>query len=268
MRRWSISRKPRRDSCRLTWPPAGSTGNKRSDRFRSFVYASRYNGDEYLFAYDFSGNVIALGNDPALQGRNRLALRDMTGKLIMQAILDTSRGNGGTLNYWYPREPGEAPVPKLAYVREFRPWGILVGTGAYIGDIDSAFRTYLLDVALVVLGALAVAGGLATWIGRDVAASVVERRAAEAKIMHLAHYDTLTGLPNRAYFQDTLAEAIGRANRNPADGMALLLCDLDRFKEVNDTFGHPAGDELLRQAAARMLDTIRRDDNLGPSRRR
>jgi diguanylate cyclase (GGDEF)-like protein len=72
----------------------------------------------------------------------------------------------------------------------------------------------------------------------------------------------LTGLPNRAYFQDTLAEAIGQANRNPADGMALLLCDLDRFKEVNDTYGHPAGDELLRQAAARMLDTIRRDDSL------
>jgi diguanylate cyclase (GGDEF)-like protein len=232
------------------------------DRFRSFIYATRYNGDEYLFAYDNNGNTIALGDDPALQGQNRMALLDVTGKPLVRSIVATARGDGGTLDYWYPRKPGEAPVPKLAYVREFAPWDLLIGTGVYVGDIDSAFRTYLFRVAIVVLGALAVAGALATWIGRDVAASVSQRRAAEAEIIHLAHHDMLTGLPNRAYFQDTLAEAIEQANRNSLDGVALLLCDLDRFKEVNDTYGHPAGDELLREAAARMLDTMRRGDVL------
>jgi len=232
------------------------------DSFRNFIYATRYNGDEYLFVYDYDGNTIALGNDPAMQGQNRMGLRDVTGKLLIQSIIASSRGNGGTLNYWYPRKPGEAPVPKLAYVREFPPWDLVIGTGVYIGDIDSAFRRYLFDVAMVVLGALAVAGGLAAWIGRDVAASVSQRRAAEARIIHLAHHDMLTGLPNRACFQERLTEAIDRSNRNPSDGIALLLCDLDRFKEVNDTYGHPAGDELLRMAAARMLDTIRRGDLL------
>nr|WP_294518788.1 EAL domain-containing protein [uncultured Rhodopila sp.] len=238
------------------------TRGEATDRFRSFIYATRYNGDEYLFVYDLDGNTIALGNDPALQGENRMALRDVTGRLLVQSIIATARGNGGTLKYWYPRAPGEAPVPKLAYVREYRPWDLLIGTGVYVGDIDSAFRRYLFDVAMVVLGALAVAGGLATWIGRDVAATVTQQRAAEAKIIHLAHHDMLTGLPNRASFQDTLAAAVAEANRSPAEGAALLLCDLDRFKEVNDTYGHPAGDELLRQVAARMLDTIRRDDML------
>ena len=231
-------------------------------RFRDFIYATRYNGQEYIFVYDLDGNVIALGNDPAVQGRNRFELRDPTGKLLIQAMLATAPGDGGTLNYWYPRQPGEAPVPKLAFVKAFPPWSIFIGTGVYVGDMDAAFRNYLFNVSAVAVGALAIAAALATWIGRGVAASVSERRLAEAKIIHLAHHDMLTGLPNRAYFQDALSAAVARANRDPSDGVSLLMCDLDRFKEVNDTFGHPAGDDLLRQAAMRMLGAIRQDDIL------
>jgi diguanylate cyclase (GGDEF)-like protein len=233
------------------------------ERFRNFVYATRYNGESYLFANTLDGTIIAVGNDPAAQGRNRLDLKDATGKPIIQEILAKVRGGGsGVVRYWYPRKPGEPPLLKLVYVKAFAPWNAFIGTGVYIDDIDAAFRTYLLDVAAVVLAGLAIAGALATSIGREVAASVSERRAAEAEIIHLAHHDTLTGLANRANFNDTLKRAVTRATDDPADGVALLLCDLDRFKEVNDTYGHPAGDELLRQASARMLATIRKEDLL------
>ena len=109
---------------------------------------------------------------------------------------------------------------------------------------------------------MTVAFGLAVWIGRGVAASVSERRVAEAKIVHLAHHDTLTGLPNRAFLQDRLTDALRQAAEDPSAGVALLLCDLDHFKDVDDTFGHPAGDELLCQAAARLRETMREDDIL------
>ncbi len=91
---------------------------------------------------------------------------------------------------------------------------------------------------------------------------ISEQRAAAASILRLAHYDTLTELPNRTLFQERLAAAVEAAEREPAACATLLLCDLDRFKAVNDTYGHPVGDELLRQATRRMRAQVRADNIL------
>ncbi|MCO6415046.1 EAL domain-containing protein [Siccirubricoccus sp. KC 17139] len=89
---------------------------------------------------------------------------------------------------------------------------------------------------------------------------ITERREAEARIAHLAHHDTLTGLANRALFRRRLDEALARARQGGA--FAVLCLDLDRFKEVNDTLGHPVGDALLRQAAERLQALLREADSL------
>ena len=78
-----------------------------------------------------------------------------------------------------------------------------------------------------------------------------ERRAAEQRILFLAHFDTLTGLPNRASFQDRLENDIAAMKAKGGD-LALMIIDLDRFKEINDVHGHAAGDELLKATAARI----------------
>jgi diguanylate cyclase (GGDEF)-like protein/PAS domain S-box-containing protein len=91
---------------------------------------------------------------------------------------------------------------------------------------------------------------------------ISEQRAAAASIVRLAHYDMLTDLPNRALFQERLTTAVEATARDPAASATLLMCDLDRFKAVNDTYGHPVGDELLRQAARRMRAQARPDDIL------
>ena len=91
---------------------------------------------------------------------------------------------------------------------------------------------------------------------------ISEQRAAAASILRLAHYDTLTEPPNRTLFQERLATAVEAAERNPAACATLLLCDLDRFKAVNDTYGHSVGDELLRQATRRMRAQVRADNIL------
>ncbi|HEY2136566.1 MAG TPA: EAL domain-containing protein [Xanthobacteraceae bacterium] len=80
---------------------------------------------------------------------------------------------------------------------------------------------------------------------------VTERKRAEARIARLAHYDTLTDLPNRAAFNECFAATIERATRESSP-FAVLCLDLDRFKEVNDVFGHAAGDALLRWVTARL----------------
>jgi diguanylate cyclase (GGDEF)-like protein len=87
---------------------------------------------------------------------------------------------------------------------------------------------------------------------------VTEARLASLEIERMAHFDSLTGLPNRISFHSDLAKALARP-RGQQD-LVLLSIDLDQFKEVNDTRGHPAGDELLRQVADRLRQTVTRHD--------
>ena len=90
---------------------------------------------------------------------------------------------------------------------------------------------------------------------------VTERKQAEGEIRRLAHYDGLTGLPNRRLFYDRLVQAIALAKRNRHE-LALLYLDLDGFKAVNDTLGHDAGDELLKAAAERIRHRLRDSDTV------
>lgn len=90
---------------------------------------------------------------------------------------------------------------------------------------------------------------------------VTARREAEAKVRHMALHDALTGLPNRTLFRDRLDQAINHARR-ARTCFAVLACDLDRFKAVNDSLGHPAGDALLCVVAERMRTVLRPYDTL------
>ncbi|NIB39423.1 EAL domain-containing protein [Pseudomaricurvus alkylphenolicus] len=89
----------------------------------------------------------------------------------------------------------------------------------------------------------------------------IERKAAEHKLARLAHYDPLTGIPNRILFRDRLEHAILLAERDQAP-FTLMYLDLDGFKQVNDNFGHDAGDELIRTCAQRLCDCMRKSDSV------
>jgi diguanylate cyclase (GGDEF)-like protein/PAS domain S-box-containing protein len=90
---------------------------------------------------------------------------------------------------------------------------------------------------------------------------ITERKRAEDKIAHLAHYDYLTDLPNRALFLDVLGHSIALAKRNRHKA-AILFLDLDGFKKINDTLGHDAGDLLLKNVSQRLRDVIRESDTV------
>jgi len=91
---------------------------------------------------------------------------------------------------------------------------------------------------------------------------ISERKEVEAKMAHMAQHDPLTGLPNRALFSDRLERALA-ASRRSGIPTALMFLDLDKFKPVNDTYGHAIGDVLLQQAAERMKSALRESDTVG-----
>jgi diguanylate cyclase (GGDEF)-like protein/PAS domain S-box-containing protein len=95
------------------------------------------------------------------------------------------------------------------------------------------------------------------WQG--VMVDITERKRTEEQVAFLAYHDTLTGLPNRAMFEEALELALARARR-AGRGVAVLFVDLDNFKVVNDTFGHSAGDQLLRELSGRLREAVRDTD--------
>ena len=95
-----------------------------------------------------------------------------------------------------------------------------------------------------------------------IAEDITERREAEERLKYLAHYDALTSLPNRVLFYDRLKQELAHARRNNWV-VAVMFIDLDRFKNVNDTLGHGAGDRLLRQVSERLTGCVRTGDTVG-----
>lgn len=104
-----------------------------------------------------------------------------------------------------------------------------------------------------------VDGALSSYV--CVFSDISEIRESQEQLTYLAHHDPLTELPNRQLLNDRLSHAIERAKRNHHE-VAVLFIDLDHFKEINDTLGHPAGDSLLKQMALRCTNLVRESDTI------
>lgn len=142
----------------------------------------------------------------------------------------------GTIGYffWRPLRPGDS---------------MLEAIGPEIIGVTVAFIVALLVLARAVWRA-----------GLDATRRLIQLRASEAQAQHLAFHDVLTGLPNRALFNDRLEQAIAAAKRGQIFGV--LALDLDRFKRVNDTLGHQAGDSLIRELTDRFSGLLREGDTI------
>ena len=122
----------------------------------------------------------------------------------------------------------------------------------------TAARSDLWSLYLVLLGGLAILFGSLYRLFAS-ASKTLQRRAEEKE--HQALHDVLTGLPNRALFQDRSETALKIGSRE-RHGVSVMIMDLDRFKEINDTLGHQSGDIVLKEAARRLLSTVRESDTI------
>ncbi len=140
-------------------------------------------------------------------------------------------------------------------------WESIRRTGSWQGDIWNRRKDGALFVERLSISAVRnnTARRVSHYVG--VFSDVTEVRTQQQRFAHMAHHDSLTGLPNRSLMADRLAQALSRAMRNQRQ-VALMFLDLDRFKEVNDTLGHALGDALLKGVADRLESCVRDSDSV------
>lgn len=265
------------------------------------VRAMHYDGKNYYFIWDLNGTGVAHGAQPVLEGKTFINSPDaeknpvvayMVGRLIEVAKSDKKEG---VTTYRIPKAGQTIPLDKIAYSRLFEPWGWSIGTGAYVDDIEDAFRARAISALLVFICLIALAGVFSFFIGRDMAQAInrlsrrvtsvakgefdgdvpdtertdeigvmarallvlrdTSREAAELRL------DQLTGLPTRKLLMDRLRQVMARGARSGSFS-CLMLVDLDKFKAVNDTHGHDVGDMLLREVAQRLTAVVRQGDTV------
>jgi diguanylate cyclase (GGDEF)-like protein len=220
-----------------------------------FVETQSDGGFCSILALDQQGSHYALGVAPSLpQGFDR-------------AVIAASHlgGSGPCAEAMSNRSPvvveDLAGYPLDAPLRDFvrqaglhsvNAWPILGSKGQVLGALSlyspRRDRPHRLNARLV---------GICT----DLAGIAIETRWAADRIRHLAHHDDLTGLPNRLLFNYHLPRALARAERTRST-VGVLFLDLDRFKIINDTLGHDAGDDVLCQVSEHLLECLRATDTL------
>ena len=140
-------------------------------------------------------------------------------------------------------------------------WTVLMETGSWHGEIWNRRKSGEIYPQSLTVSVVRDEAGLTThYVG--VFTDISRVKSDEAKLERLAHYDALTGLPNRTLLLHRLEDVLQRSRRN-ARRTAVLIIDLDGFKTVNDSLGHPAGDELLLCIAGRLQARLRKEDLLG-----
>jgi len=220
----------------------------------------------------------ALARSPLFQGLKRRELERLG---VMTEELDVNAGRilcreGAQGREFFVIVEGEVEITKGGeHVRH-------LGPGDFFGEISliehtvrSTTVTALTPLRFFVLSSSAFWSLLTSnpeverrVLRKLIAENVAERQVAEAALRrqaeanaHLALHDALTGLPNRTLFWDRVQQALRVAERSQTQ-LAVLLMDLDRFKDVNDTLGHPAGDALLKEIGERLRDLLRASDTV------
>jgi diguanylate cyclase (GGDEF)-like protein/PAS domain S-box-containing protein len=221
--------------------------------------------------FEFSSFIRDITEQSAREKASRLATTVFN--TVNEAVVVTDPDNNiiavnpaFTAVTGYPAEEVIGKNPRLLssgthppeFYREF--WGTLISTGSWQGEIWNRRKNGELYVEWLSVNRVLDNMGRLT---HHVAAfsDISKRKAVEEKVHHLAHYDPLTDLPNRALFSDRLQQALIAARRDKTH-MALMYLDLDQFKPVNDTFGHAVGDLLLKEAAQRMQGCMRESDTV------
>ncbi len=196
------------------------------------IDALRFDGDNYLFAFSYNGEMLATHGQPADAGKNMLSSIDADGVPFVRLLLEKAQNKGGEIFYSYKKPGKQGAYPKVSYAMGFNPWGVMVGAGVYIDDIDHAFNQLALKFSLGLLAALIVSLAIAMMIARNITRPL----------------DELCGVTVRLGQRDYQVEVPGRARRDEIGTLANAVETL-RIEALEAENLRHEQEELERRAA-------------------
>ncbi|MEA5098049.1 MAG: diguanylate cyclase [Burkholderiaceae bacterium] len=222
-----------------------------------------YGEIENFFVYDFAGNNVMLPQKPEREGRNWLDLRDEDGAYPIRRLIDSARRNGEPVYYkLYPRNDSSEQKIKMVVAMPFEPWGWAIGTGIFVHDIEKQFWKAALRMGGII-ASIALLFSLIAWsLVRHVAGLFQQQTNLLQEYYSSSQTDPLTGCNNRRSLMEMGARDFALAKRHGSK-LSVLMLDIDLFKDINDTFGHLFGDQVICAMVNEILGSIRGTDILG-----
>ncbi|HUC67514.1 MAG TPA: methyl-accepting chemotaxis protein [Stellaceae bacterium] len=154
------------------------------NRFRTIVYGSWYDDHhDYVMTFFMDGTVIANPNAPEQQGTSRLGTKDPNGKPILGSMIEVLKtADDGLTDYSFPKPGTKEPLPKITYVKRFKPWNAFFATGVWTDDIEAEYHAVLLKLSLFGLGIMAVVAAVALAVNGNITGALGRLKATMAKL--------------------------------------------------------------------------------------
>ncbi len=175
------------------------------------IRALRYDKDNYFWVNDATPRMVMHPLKPELDGQDLRGFKDPTGKPLFSEMADlVSRNQAGFVPYLWPKPGAVEPVPKLSYVRGFKPWGWIIGTGVYVDDIDHKFQQDALRMGESTLVLLVVMGVFGLWLAGSIVNPLNRMVATAEKVAHgdLSENVIVTGRDEAARVQTAMRTMI------------------------------------------------------------
>jgi methyl-accepting chemotaxis protein len=170
---------------------AGLSEADTMERGKALLRTMRFGKEDYVYAISAQGVAVSNPN-PKVEGKNLMDVADPDGVFFVRRQLEMAPNGGGFLSFRFPRASGGDPLPKITYSLEFKPYGWIVGAGIYLDDVNAIFWDQVRNMAIMVILALLVVGGLFFLLSRSIVTPINAMTMAMRKI---AQGDTSTSIP-------------------------------------------------------------------------
>lgn len=209
-----------------------------------------YGKTGYFWINDVEGIILMHPHNPELVGKSVLNMRDIDGKYLFKDFIATAKAGGGWVDYYWSKPGEEKTYRKLSHVTLFKPWNWVLGTGIYLDDMEAEIQKIVYRAIAIVAVVFMVLIFVSIWMSNRFL----------KQLSQLATHDPLTSLLTRRILCEKMPILISSHDRGIQTYLAVIFLDIDYFKIVNDTYGHPYGDKVLAQVGKAMLKSVRIGD--------
>ena len=221
-------------------------------------------GKNYFWINDLQSTIVMHPYRTDLVDQDMSSFTDPKGKYLYREFVKIAKERGeGFVRYHSQREDNPNRIePNLSYVKMFKPWDWVLGSGIYLSDVQQEITKMRHKLILVGGGVLIAVLIVAGYMVLQGISFEKERSRMERELKKLASTDPLTGALNRRHFWRVADMEIHRHQRYFRE-MSVLIMDIDHFKRINDTFGHPSGDKILQELVKSCRQNLRKCDVFG-----